>query len=197
MIGFLKGVVTEIYIDNIIIDVSGVGYEVYLPQRLIGQMKIGEEYGVVIYTNVKEDQLSLFGFANQIDKKVFLDLLKVSGIGAKTALSILGNFDANQIQQAVYDEDAKLFQTISGIGKKASERIIIDLKGKYKDLDLTSVIDTGLGANLAMNDNCRDAISALENLGYTRSSVIKVVDKIKGKSNSLEELITLSLKELV
>lgn len=195
MIGALKGIISEILVDTVIIDVSGVGYEVYLPLRVTNKLQIGGECKLVIYTNVKEDQLSLFGFDNQLDKKIFLDLIKVSGIGAKTALSILGSFDAGQIQHAVAAQDAKLFQTISGIGKKASERIIMDLKDKYKNMDVITS-SGGFNQNLANDNNVKDAISALGNLGYSTNAVLKVIEKTKDKAGSLEELITLSLKEL-
>jgi Holliday junction DNA helicase RuvA len=197
MIGYIKGNIIDILNESVIIDVSGVGYEVFLSQRLFGAVKIGQEYGFVIYTNVKEDQLSLFGFADKLDKKVFLDLLKVSGVGAKTALAIIGAFDSQKIIDAVCIQDAKLFQTISGIGKKASERIIMDLKDKFKNLDFPLASNIRNDSSVAINDNTRDAISALENLGYNKSQILKAIDKVSNQAESLEELIKMGLKELV
>ena len=197
MIGYIKGNIIDVLNESVIVDVNGIGYEVFLPQRLFGAIKIGQECSFVIYTNVKEDQLSLFGFAEKLDKKVFLDLLKVSGVGAKTALAIIGAFDSNKIIDAVCSQDAKLFQTISGIGKKASERIIMDLKDKFKNLDIPLVSQINRLENEAVNDNTKDAISALENLGYNRSQILKAIDKVANQAESLEDLIRLGLKELV
>ena len=200
MIGSLKGIIDEIFIDNVIIDVNGVGYDVAIPKRQIARLKIGDECKFVIYTHVKEDQFALFGFESALEKKIFLDFLKVSGIGAKTAMSIIGSFDANQIQNAIFSQDAKLFQTISGIGKKASERIITDLKDKYKDLDFAINSDaltiSGTNDNASFDNDTKDAISALENLGYNRGNILKIIKKVKSESGSIEELITNSLKEL-
>jgi holliday junction DNA helicase RuvA len=203
MIGKLTGKVDHIAIDHLIIDVAGVGYLVFAPSRYLANLQKGDSLSLHIHTNVREDNISLFGFTSHADKEIFLELIKVSGVGAKTALAVLGILDADTICNAVLAQDKTTFTQVSGIGPKAAIRIITDLKDKVAkigtstaDLEIFSennLSSSGQNNKIIIND----AVSALENLGYNRMQAFKAVSEIANDADlPLEEIITQSLKKL-
>ncbi|HEY8909501.1 MAG TPA: Holliday junction branch migration protein RuvA [Desulfosporosinus sp.] len=132
MIGMLRGKVWEIQSERLIIDVQGVGYLLTVPYGLLAKACPGQE--LVIYTHVvmREDDLSLYGFSSVEEKQLFLELLSVSGIGPKAAISLLSTFGAVQIQSAIVSENFTLLTKVPGIGKKTAQRLILELKEKFK-----------------------------------------------------------------
>lgn len=201
MIGSLSGNVTYIGIDYILLDVSGVGYQVYLPQRVLSSVSKGDELLLLIHTFVREDNISLFGFLDAQDKQIFLELNKVSGVGSKTALNILGVMPAEEIINSILYEDSKNFTRVSGIGNKAAQRIINELKDKTakisKDdnvISVTSKINKKDNMKSVPNNILYDAVSALENLGYQKSHIIDIVKDICQDEDNLANVISKSLK---
>ncbi len=132
MIGMLRGKVWEIQSERLVIDVQGVGYLLTVPYGLLSKASPGQE--LVIYTHVvmREDDLSLYGFSSLEEKQLFLELLSVSGIGPKAAISLLSTFGAVQIQSAIVSENCTLLTKVPGIGKKTAQRLILELKEKFK-----------------------------------------------------------------
>lgn len=132
MIGMLRGKVWEIQSERLVIDVQGVGYLLTVPYGLLAKASPGQE--LVIYTHVvmREDDLSLYGFSSLEEKQLFLELLSVSGIGPKAAISLLSTFGAVQIQSAIVSENVTLLTKVPGIGKKTAQRLILELKEKFK-----------------------------------------------------------------
>lgn len=121
MIAWIKGIVKDRFEDRIILDQNGIGYEIQLPTRVASApIGLGEEKEFYIYTYVREDILALFGFASWNEREIFLQLIKVSGVGAKTALSILSSLEPNALVNAIIHKDIGTLQSIKGIGKKGS-----------------------------------------------------------------------------
>lgn len=200
MIGSLKGEVTHIYLDHVLLDVSGVGYQIYMPQRVLASLAKGEQVFLLIHTFVREDNISLFGFLDAQDKQIFLELNKVSGVGSKTALNVLGIMPAEEIINSILYEDNKNFTRVPGIGNKAAQRIINDLKDKVgkmpKDDNIISVVDIAKGKEVGQpaQNLLYDAVSALENLGYQRSNIMDLVKDICEEEDDLANVISKSLK---
>lgn len=199
MIGKLQGLIDYIGENSLIIMVSGVGYDVFVPNSLIIKYKEGDVVSLWIETHVREDHIHLFGFETKLDKEWFDLLQLVPGIGAKVALSILSALSSDEIVLAVQSNDSAKFSSISGIGKKMAERILIELKNKIKNLgDNNLFISESSSKNFSLSQIANDAILALENLGYKKANAKEVVEKIiKLDSNiSFENLIKTALKEI-
>ncbi|EGW40401.1 Holliday junction branch migration protein RuvA [Desulfosporosinus sp. OT] len=132
MIGMLRGKVWEIQSERLVLDVQGVGYLLTVPYGLLAKSSLGQE--LVVYTHVvmREDDLSLYGFSSLEEKQLFLEMLSVSGIGPKAAISLLSTFGAVQIQSAIASENLNLLTKVPGIGKKTAQRLILELKEKFK-----------------------------------------------------------------
>jgi len=178
VIGYLKGKVLDIYKDSILLDVHDVGYSVLTPNPY--QYQINTEVSLYIYTYVREDQLTLFGFTSMSEKEAFLKTIQVKGIGPKTALGIFAAVDYSHFVQAIENENINFLKKLPGIGLKSASQIILDLKGK---LALTS----------KMNNHVDDAIEALIALGYKESDVNKVMKSINDDSLSTEAYIKQAL----
>lgn len=188
MIGFLQGSIHSIDTNSLILLVSGVGYEVLLPSRSIQLFTEKQNASFFIYTHVREDQLKLFGFETEKEKMLFLNLIEVSGVGPKTALSILSQYQAEIIETAIAKADVAFFTKIKGIGKKAGQKIIIELKnkiGSLQELDLSKEGET----------YSEDVIGALMSFGFLRRDIISV---LKEMDQTLPEnqLIKLALQRL-
>ena len=132
MIGMLRGTVWEIQSERLVVDVHGTGYLLTVPHGLLAKAYAGLE--LVVYTHVvmREDDLSLYGFSSLAEKQLFLEMLSVSGIGPKAAISLLSTFGAVQIESAIASENLNLLTKVPGIGKKTAQRLILELKEKFK-----------------------------------------------------------------
>jgi len=176
MIGFLKGILMDVYDGQAIVEVSGVGYQVFLPQHL--NQGVGNAVELFIYTHVREDALMLFGFSTKLEKKVFQQLLKVSGIGAKTALQIVSQFSADVLISIISTKDSKTLCSVKGIGKKAAEKIILELSGTIHKIAGMSELDAKMSVSNVAPAHAHELISALTNLGYKRFDIDRVVNQI-------------------
>ena len=171
MIGRLSGRVEHREGDgSVIVDVNGVGYEVFLPAGAEGRAgsEAGQDVSFHIHTHVREDAMTLFGFATGDDRTAFRALLKVSSIGPKLALAIIGVMNAAELQDAIARQDKVAFKGITGVGKKTIERILVDLEGK---LDFAGSGKTGVRLRAVPNapSSTSDAVvGALVQLGYKR-----------------------------
>lgn len=165
-----------------IIDVSGVGYKVLSPMPLLLSLSPKEEVSLHIYTHVREDQLTLFGFKDEMDLFLFEKLIGVSGIGPKSALAMLSVHSPSSIADAVEREDAGALSHTPGVGKKTAEKIILELRGKLSHLVGTKETDTTYEVRLA-----------LETLGYSSKEIHDVLQKLKTGDKSTSTLIKESL----
>lgn len=169
MIGYLNGTIKIKESNSLILDVNNVGYQITVPLFLLENSKVNDKKEFFIYTHVREDALSLYGFDKLEDKNIFLQLISVSGVGPKTALRIISiALGAENIIQAIQNADVDFFMSIKGIGKKSSQRIIVDLKSKIgglKDLEFDM-------------DKDADLYNALKNLGFSHNEIKTAVKGI-------------------
>jgi len=201
MIGKLKGKIDSIFDDKLILDVNGVGYNVYASSKTLNslQEKKGQEMVLLIETVVREDHIHLYGFSAEIEKTWFNELCKVSGVGSKVGLKILGTLSINDIVLALNSGDKVLFSKVPGIGPKLALRIVSELKDSAKKIAGDFVLSSNKGDRTAAENNSKvlaDAISALENLGYKRIEIYPIINQqiTQNPGITLETLITQSLR---
>lgn len=201
MIGKLKGKIDSIFDDKLILDVNGVGYNVYASSKTLNslQEKKGQEMVLLIETIVREDHIHLYGFSAEIEKTWFNELYKVSGVGSKVGLKILGTLSINDIVLALNSGDKVLFSKVPGIGPKLALRIVSELKDSAKKIAGDFVVSSNKGERSAAENNSKvlaDAISALENLGYKRIEIYPIINQqiTQNPNITLETLITQSLR---
>ena len=194
MITHLTGKLAEKHPPQITIDVNGIGYELEVSMQTFYQLpNIGESIHIHTQLIVREDAHLLFGFAGKAERATFRQLVKVSGIGAKTALGILSAFTADELAAAIAQEDIKRLSAAPGIGKKTAERMILELRGK---LAPTSGEATGLFAPAAVPDASEDIVSTLLALGYNEREA-KAAVKGLPKGTDVGEGVRLALKNLL
>lgn len=166
MIAFLQGIIRLIRTDSIVLDVQGVGYEVYINNPF--SQKLGDELFVYTYQHVREDAILLYGFLKEKDYEVFMRLINVKGIGPRTALNLLGSCSGEQMIQAIEEDDIKRLKALPGIGAKTASQIVLDLKGKF-------VVESSQSSNLN-NPNWEECKEALLALGY-RANQLSAIQK--------------------
>jgi len=193
MISFIKGRLVEKIATEVIIETNGIGYQVNISLNTYAALPDSEFIMLYTYLQVREDNHTLFGFADKLEREIFKLLISVSGIGANTARNILSYIQPKELMQAIVQEDAKSLQSIKGIGLKTSQRLIIELKEKVMkmyDLDEISAVNH--------NRNAEEALSALEVLGFVRKSAEKAVKRIleQNPEAGVEQIIKLALKNL-
>jgi len=171
----------------IIVDVSGVGYKVFLTAFTLGRLTGKSEGSFFIYTYVREDILALYGFINIEEKEMFELLISISGIGPKAALGILSIADPISIRTAILNNDATILTKVSGVGKKTAERVILELQNKVADMPLEDRKD-------ALVDS--ETIEALMSMGYTAFQARESLKLIPKDIESIEEKIKFALKEI-
>lgn len=201
MIGRLSGTIEHREADgSVLVDVNGVGYEVFLPVGAGGRSndETGKPVVLYIHTHVREDAMTLFGFATSEDRAAFRALLKVSSIGPKLALAIIGVMDAGELQQAIARQDKAAFKGITGVGKKTVERILVDLHDK---LSFAGPTKTGvrLRAVSSANATATDTVvGALVQMGYKRNEAEAAVGSALGGSTdeTVEGLLRAALSAL-
>jgi Holliday junction DNA helicase RuvA len=207
MISWLRGRVLNVEGNEVTINTGNIGYCVYLGEHRLLQLGIqkDQEVELVIYTVVREDDIRLFGFESFLSRTIFSTMLGVSGIGPKAAISIVDKLEPIQVIAAIQNGDHHPFLSISGIGKKTAQRIILELQGKL-DSSLSELAIKGNvmpePINQPTNDNMaqikiiEDAKSALSNLGFTEREADKVIKQHIKPGLSLDEIIRKSLAEL-
>jgi len=191
MIGFLSGKVISSKPTEILIDVNGVGYTVYISINTFEKISDEEIVALYIHTHVKEDSITLFGFYSEPEKEMFELLISISGIGPKLALSLLSGIQTEDLRDAILNGDVTRIIAIPGIGKKTAERLILELKSKVGEVRVE-------GEPVVHHGVKQEAVAALTTLGYNYTTAEKVVRQILASSPTctLEELIKKSLGEL-
>ena len=191
MYAYIKGNISEINPTNIVVDNNGIGYEVVVANPY--EYQLNEEKTVYISQQVREDSNILYGFSNKEQKKVFLLLLKVKGVGPKSALAILAGGTSAEIIGAIENQDAVYLTKFPGIGKKSAQQIILDLQGKV-DFSMTS----NSSAPSAVKNYLSDAMLALEALGYSKKELAKIEKKLSAHDfNGVDEYVKQGLKLLM
>lgn len=215
MIGYLRGTLLEKKADHVILETNGVGYEVEIPASSLCLLpQVGQQTSLYILTFVREDAIRLFGFASDFDKKVFVSLINVTGIGPKAALALLGPADGQELCQMIMENQVERLTTIPGVGLKTAERLVLELRAKLQKLLLRYQDDLSLLYHVADDkpqlpksgkwlhrQAIDDLKSALANLGYKDKQYADIVagfDKRmqQGEDISFEMALKQSLKKL-
>ena len=174
MIAHLRGTIHEKSPNRIVIDVSGVGYDVFVPlSTFYGLGDTGAGVALRVHTHVRDDAIVLYGFATLVEQELFERLISVSGIGPKVALAVLSGIEPPELLRAIERSDLARLTAIPGVGKKTSERIVLELKDRLPKVHSAATIEEQASSPSAMRD---DVLSALMNLGYHRPLAEKAVD---------------------
>ncbi|MGP4064949.1 Holliday junction branch migration protein RuvA [Oceanobacillus sp. M65] len=199
MIAYIKGMLTYILDDSIIIDVQGIGYELFCANPFVFQSSLHKEIKIHTYHHVREDAQILFGFKNEDEKFLFTKLISVSGIGPKGALAILGGVEVAGIAAAIEREDDKFLTSFPGVGKKTARQIILDLKGKLTNVLTITEVETDMAnAKHADAEGLQEAAEALKALGYTDREIKGIMPELKATdSKNADELIRKALSLLM
>ena len=187
MISFIKGKNIEISPTKLIVDVNGVGYEILISLRTYSKIKNIDKVNIFTHLNVKEDSHTLYGFYNKKERKTFLDLISISGVGPSTAIVILSSLSASELKKAIIESDVNKIKSVKGIGLKTAERIILELKDKISKQDIEYIKVVQSIDNTIRNE----ALSALSSLGISKNVVERHIDNI------LEKNINITLEELI
>lgn len=202
MIAYIKGELTEVFEDTVVVETNGIGYNIRVPGSVLDRLpSVGSSVRIYTYLYVKEDAMNLFGFLNRDDLSVFKLLLNVSGIGPKGALAILSTIGPDDLRFAVLSEDVKTISSAPGIGAKTAKRLIIELKDKLK---LAEVFETALANKekaLSENDVLlarNEAVEALVALGYASAQAMKAVQQVENaEEKDSEQILKEALKKLI
>ena len=198
MIGRIHGKILEKTPPQLLIDVQGVGYEVDAPMSTFYQLpNLGEPVTLHTHLVVREDAHLLFGFASQSERSLFRTLIKINGVGAKLALTILSGMNADEFIACVQDNDAAALVRLPGVGKKTAERLIVELRDKLKDhlVEAGSTVSaSAIKAPQAASSPAGDAVSALIALGYKPQEASRMVRAVDVTDLNTEEIIRLSLQ---
>jgi Holliday junction DNA helicase RuvA len=201
MIAYLKGKLFAKQANSVIVETGGVGYEVIIPLSTFYELgDEGTEVELRIYTHVREDTLQLFGFKTERERELYLKLISVQGIGAKSGVAMLSGMSADEIVTAIRTDNVVRLTAIPGVGKKTAERLVIELRDKMQDLlsgaekEASSAGQTGA----PLDDTYEDALSALLNLGYNRANADKALKQTvqEGTDMSVQKLLRRSLQLL-
>jgi holliday junction DNA helicase RuvA len=191
MINHLTGRLVEKTPAYVVIECAGVGYYVNISLHTYSQLGDEEQCKIFTHLQINEDAHTLFGFADEEERRLFRQLISISGVGASTARMMLSSMNPHEIQEAIVNEDAKRLQAIKGIGEKSAQRIILELKSKLKKEPQLKAMTT----NLKVKD---EAMSALLTLGFNKQAVDKVIDGLVKQQPAInvEDLIRQALKTL-
>lgn len=206
MISRLVGTIIEKQAPELLLDVSGVGYEVLMPMNSFFELPdIGQMVTIFTHFSVREDAHTLFGFSTKPERQLFRDLIKANGVGPKMALAILSAMSGDAFVECVLAEDTTTLVKIPGVGKKTAERLVIELRDRLKNWHSTSATavsnDSPLqrieGSPALSHNNVDDAIEALIALGYSAVQATKAVKRVNEDGKTSEALIKDALKSMI
>lgn len=203
MYDFIHGTINFVSPEYVVIENSGIGYQIYTPNPFIYSEKIGKESLIYTYQYVREDIIALYGFSSREEKLLFTSLLNVSGIGPKGALAILATGQPQQVVQAIENEDEHFLVKFPGVGKKTARQMILDLKGKlhkvvpdlFPNLFSTEQLEADNGDSSPYE--LEEALLALKALGYAEKEIKKVIPELKKQKLSTDQYIRLALQKLL
>lgn len=201
MIAFLTGKLLEKGANSVIVDVGGVGYEVNIPLSTFYEIgEVGDSVELRIYTNVREDAIQLFGFKTLREKELYLKLISVQGVGAKSGITMLSGMSADEIVAAIRTDNVAKLTAIPGVGRKTAERLVVELRDKVADL--ASGVSAGASmaavAGVGTDGVFDDALSALVNLGYQKNAAEKALQQVRqdGVEANVQKLLRAALQRL-
>lgn len=196
MISYIKGDVKAINEEGFIIETNNIGYYINSTLTSLSNIQINNEYKIYTSMQVREDDISLYGFYSKDELEMFLLLISVSSIGPKIAIGMLSSISADEIKLAIVNNDIDKLTDAKGIGKKTASRIILELVDKVKKMAIPD-LDKVEKVNPVKNNDIEVAREALKNLGYMENDIARVLNELKDTDVSLEGLIKESLKRLI
>ena len=188
MIASLSGRITDLGEDNIVVEIGSIGFLAYVPAQQHSQLRVGENVHLHTYLVVREDSLTLYGFASIEEREFFVLLLGVSGVGPRLALAILSTLNPDAIRRAVFSEQAEIFSRVPGIGRKTAQKMMLHLQDRIKDMD-------GLEPVAAMDDADTQVLEALVALGYSVVEAQAAIQNIpRDAPDDVESRIRMALR---
>lgn len=201
MIAFVKGNLADVESDRVIIDVGGIGYNVFVSSYTIGRLPLeGNVVKLYTYLNVKEDLMQLYGFLTKDELRIFKLLIAVNGIGPKGGLGILSYLTPDDLRFAVMANDVKAISAAPGIGKKTAEKLILELKDQLGTIETTEAVDAEriTGNFIPSKEMQTEAVQALVALGYGSTEALRAVTNVMtDQEESVEEILKKALKFLI
>lgn len=190
MIAYLQGKLTQLQEESIIIDINGIGYEVFCANPFVFQDALNQDVKVYTYHHFREDQQSLYGFKTEDEKYLFTKLLTVSGIGPKSAMAVMANANVAEFVTAVEQENEKYLTSFPGIGKKTARQIILDLKGKLTDVVMIKAeTPVESPANQEDKQALREAEEALKALGYLDREIRAIMPQLQKETDATTDAL--------
>ena len=199
MIYYVKGILTEYTEEGVVLEAGGVGYQLMVPPSLMAELPApGEEVKLYTYYQVGEDAQKLYGFKDRETRSLFLQIIKVSGIGPKLAVSVLGTLGVDELRLAVIAGDVKAISQAPGMGKKTAEKLILELKDK---IDMASLLSPGdqkaASAPVIVSDAFSEAVAALQALGYSSSEALKTVRSLEAEEDwTVDDILQAAFRKL-
>lgn len=198
MLAYIKGIVTEIGVDEIVVETGGVGFSIATSTLVSGKLTKNQEAKIYTHLHVREDDMSLFGFLSKEERSVFMMLINVSGIGPKSALSILSCLTVDELRMAVLSDDHKAIAKANGVGPKTAQRVIIELRDKFHLEDVLNDFEEDASFTSASEDIISEAAMALSSLGYSNVEALRAIKKVPGSdSMTVEQLLKEALKHIM
>jgi Holliday junction DNA helicase RuvA len=189
MIATLRGEITQLEDNAVIIESGGVGLRVFVPKPLRERMKTGEAIFVFTHLVVHEDEWKLFGFESQADRDLFTTMLSVNGVGPRTALAVLSTLNLETVQRAVFSEEPELLSRVPGVGKKTAQKMVLYMHDRLKPI-------SGLDRIASLSDTDSEVLAALTGLGYSVVEAQTAIQSIpKEASQDVEERLRLALQQ--
>lgn len=197
MYSYISGQIVNVENNLVTIDVSGIGYEIACSANTIVKVPTqGKACKLFTYLYVREDEMSLYGFATREEKAMFLKLITISGIGPKAAIGILSGMKPEALAVAIVTGDIKTIAKIKGVGKKTAERVVLELREKLATQE-TDYFTGEVTVNVTGMDNLsQEAITALKSLGCTQAEAVSMVSAVRNECDTLEELILKALRRM-
>lgn len=197
MFAYIKGVFEEKGNNYVVIDVGGIGYKIFMSNIAIAALgETGNIVKVHTYYYVREDNISLYGFATKEELKMFELLISVSGVGAKSAISMLSAISPSDFAMAIISDDVTSLKKVPGIGAKTAQRIILELKDKLKNDEIAETSNDEVITFVSKSETTDEAVAALQILGYTKKDIEKVLSGIDLVGKTTQDIIKIGLKYL-
>ena len=195
MIGQLKGKLISKNPPEILLEVGGIGYELLCPMSTFYQFD-SDQKDILLYTHlsIKDDSHTLFGFITKDEKNLFRELIRVNGVGPKVALAILSHLSVSSLVECIINENAELLAKTPGIGKKTALKVIVELQDRLDKVELTSASTLAMSNKVGQNPNTKQALAALQSLGFKVKEANKMLSTIEDQTLSTEQLIRLALR---
>ncbi len=180
MIEYISGKLVSNKSTEIVLETNGIAYNIKVSLNTAKKLPpVGMPATIKTYLHVRENGLQLYGFWEEAERELFLGLLSISGVGPKLALSLLSGLSVDEIQKAIYQQNVKVLSSISGIGKKTAQRLIVELKDKVEAPDMSEVSEPGTVTPEPLSEVEKEAVLALVKLGFVRGQALRAVDKVQ------------------